>query len=147
MIMIVTFYSYKGGVGRTQLCANIAAYLCYYKSKKILLWDWDYEAPGLHYYFGKQNDDIVTPGTLELFEAYTRIMRSGRRVSSAELPIIDQRYIVPLVAPNAAAGTGRIDLLPAGCYSDEFSSRANEFNWFEFYDLLDGVTYLEEVKR
>ena len=147
--MIVTFYSYKGGVGRTQLCANIAAYLCYYKSKKVLLWDWDFEAPGLHYYFGKQNDDIVTAGTLELLEQYTRHMRSVRDPSSASLPKLNkEEYIIPLVTSDPAHETaGCIDLLPAGCYTNDFSSRANEFSWFEFYDLLDGPAYLETLKK
>ncbi|MBP7080394.1 MAG: restriction endonuclease, partial [Rhodocyclaceae bacterium] len=42
----VTFYSFKGGVGRTILAANIAALLA--RSGKTLLWDLDIEAPGLH---------------------------------------------------------------------------------------------------
>ena len=42
----VTFYSFKGGVGRTVLAANIAALLA--RSGKTLLWDLDIEAPGLH---------------------------------------------------------------------------------------------------
>ncbi|MDZ4251053.1 MAG: restriction endonuclease, partial [Sulfuritalea sp.] len=42
----VTFYSFKGGVGRTVLAANVAALLA--RSGKTLLWDLDIEAPGLH---------------------------------------------------------------------------------------------------
>jgi WD40 repeat protein len=41
-----TFYSYKGGVGRSILAANVAAILA--RSGKTLLWDLDIEAPGLH---------------------------------------------------------------------------------------------------
>jgi hypothetical protein len=43
---IVTFYSYKGGVGRTVLAANVAALLA--RTGRTLLWDLDIEAPGLH---------------------------------------------------------------------------------------------------
>ncbi|WP_141348853.1 KGGVGR-motif variant AAA ATPase, partial [Zoogloea ramigera] len=43
---IATFYSYKGGVGRSILAANVAALLA--RSGKTLLWDLDIEAPGLH---------------------------------------------------------------------------------------------------
>jgi len=147
--MIVTFYSYKGGVGRTQLCANTAAYLCYYKSKKILLWDWDFEAPGLHYYFGKQNEDIVNSGTLELFEQYARLMRSRRNVVSADLPRINkEEYIIRLAtAPPKKTEAGFIDLMPAGRYTKDFSQRANEFSWFEFYEMLDGANYLDNCKE
>ena len=42
----VTFYSYKGGVGRTLLAANVAVELS--RRGKTLLWDLDIEAPGLH---------------------------------------------------------------------------------------------------
>ena len=43
---VITFYSYKGGVGRTLLAANMAVALA--RRGKTLLWDLDVEAPGLH---------------------------------------------------------------------------------------------------
>jgi WD40 repeat protein/MinD-like ATPase involved in chromosome partitioning or flagellar assembly len=46
MALTVTFYSYKGGVGRTILAANIAVLLA--RRGKTLLCDFDLEAPGLH---------------------------------------------------------------------------------------------------
>lgn len=47
---IITFYSYKGGVGRTMAVANIAVLLAR-KGLRVLVVDWDLEAPGLHRYF------------------------------------------------------------------------------------------------
>src|SRR4029077_8525550 len=47
---IVTFYSYKGGVGRSMALANIAVLLAR-RGKKVLAVDWDLEAPGLPRYF------------------------------------------------------------------------------------------------
>lgn len=47
---IVTFYSFKGGVGRTMAVANVA-FLAALNGLRILVMDWDLEAPGLHYYF------------------------------------------------------------------------------------------------
>lgn len=47
---IVTFYSYKGGVGRTFALANIGTLLSSW-GYKVLCIDWDLEAPGLHLYF------------------------------------------------------------------------------------------------
>lgn len=44
----ITFYSYKGGVGRTLLLANVAKYLCRF-GQKVFALDFDLEAPGLHY--------------------------------------------------------------------------------------------------
>src|SRR5258708_19392098 len=51
---IITFYSYKGGTGRTMALANYACYLAQrpvLSGKRILIIDWDLEAPGLHRYF------------------------------------------------------------------------------------------------
>ena len=42
----VTFYSYKGGVGRTLACANFGLYLAK-MGQKVVLMDMDFEAPGL----------------------------------------------------------------------------------------------------
>ena len=47
---VLTFYSYKGGTGRSMALANIAWLLASY-GKKVLVIDWDLEAPGLHRYF------------------------------------------------------------------------------------------------
>jgi len=47
---IVTFYSYKGGTGRSMALANFAWILAA-SGKKVLVIDWDLEAPGLHRYF------------------------------------------------------------------------------------------------
>jgi MinD-like ATPase involved in chromosome partitioning or flagellar assembly len=48
--MIVTFYSYKGGVGRSFCLANIGTLLANW-GYQVLCVDWDLEAPGLHHYF------------------------------------------------------------------------------------------------
>src|ERR1700730_14317394 len=46
---ITTFYSYKGGTGRTMLLANVAWILAS-AGKRVLVIDWDLEATGLHHY-------------------------------------------------------------------------------------------------
>src|SRR3989440_12218630 len=47
---IITFYSYKGGTGRSMALANVAWILAS-NGKRVLAIDWDLEAPGLHRYF------------------------------------------------------------------------------------------------
>lgn len=47
---ITTFYSFKGGVGRTMALANVA-FLAATNGYRVLVMDWDLEAPGLAYYF------------------------------------------------------------------------------------------------
>ena len=47
---IITFYSYKGGTGRSMALANVAWVLAS-SGARVLVVDWDLEAPGLHRYF------------------------------------------------------------------------------------------------
>src|SRR5580704_14420770 len=47
---IITFYSYKGGSGRSQTLAN-TAWILAAAGKRVIMLDWDLEAPGLHRYF------------------------------------------------------------------------------------------------
>lgn len=47
---VVTFYSYKGGTGRSMVLAN-TAWILASQGKRVLVIDWDLEAPGLHRYF------------------------------------------------------------------------------------------------
>jgi hypothetical protein len=53
---IVTFYSYKGGTGRSMALANVGHILAWQSAPphKVLMIDWDLEAPGLHRYFYDQ---------------------------------------------------------------------------------------------
>lgn len=59
---MVLFYSFKGGVGRTQLMLNSAKYLAS-KGKKVLMVDLDVHAPGLSYFKlevdKKQDEDYL----------------------------------------------------------------------------------------
>jgi len=82
---IITFYSYKGGTGRSMALANVACILAERETKEhgkgVLMIDWDLEAPGLHRYFGswmttsKLGIDIIesqepleaAPGLIDLF--------------------------------------------------------------------------------
>src|SRR5262249_6248326 len=50
MARVITFYSYKGGTGRSMALANIAWVLAS-AGKRVLAIDWDLPAPGLHPHF------------------------------------------------------------------------------------------------
>jgi tetratricopeptide (TPR) repeat protein/MinD-like ATPase involved in chromosome partitioning or flagellar assembly len=75
--MIFTFYSYKGGVGRSMALANIAE-LLYRAGLSVLIVDWDLEAPGLECYFTADlpADTLDRPGLLELLLDYKEQMSS-----------------------------------------------------------------------
>ncbi len=57
---VISFYSYKGGVGRTLLAANMAVALA--REGKTLLWDMDVEAPGLHNIQSLRNKGAIKEG-------------------------------------------------------------------------------------
>src|SRR5262245_25635382 len=77
---IVTFYSYKGGVGRTMTLANVAWNLAS-NGRRVLAIDWDLEAPGLHRHFRPFLDDPAgesTPGLIDfLNDAITSAVVPG----------------------------------------------------------------------
>src|SRR5690349_24921325 len=47
---VITFFSYKGGTGRSMALANVAWILAS-SGKRVLVVDWDLEAPGLQRFF------------------------------------------------------------------------------------------------
>jgi predicted acylesterase/phospholipase RssA/MinD-like ATPase involved in chromosome partitioning or flagellar assembly len=73
---IYTFYSYKGGVGRSMALANVAEYF-YLRGLRVLIIDWDLEAPGLeNFFFDDQSDGLEQVrsrlGLLDLLTEYKR---------------------------------------------------------------------------
>jgi len=74
---VVTFYSYKGGVGRSFLLANVAVLLSQW-GHRVLCVDWDLEAPGLRHYFDDWADPAVRPGVVDLV---LDVQNSGRASS------------------------------------------------------------------
>jgi MinD-like ATPase involved in chromosome partitioning or flagellar assembly len=60
--MIFTFYSFKGGVGRSMMLANVAEFL-YQRGLNVLMVDFDLEAPGLDRFFANEK---TTPRLAEL---------------------------------------------------------------------------------
>src|SRR5271166_3529084 len=67
---VITFYSYKGGTGRSMALTNVAWMLAL-NGERVLAIDWDLEAPGLHRYFRpflKDKELTGTEGLLDFVE-------------------------------------------------------------------------------
>ncbi|WP_367131862.1 tyrosine-protein kinase family protein [Saccharothrix sp. HUAS TT1] len=62
---VITFYSYKGGVGRSFTLANVAVLLARW-GYRVLTVDWDLEAPGLHHYFRPVLSEEPEGGVIDL---------------------------------------------------------------------------------
>ncbi len=145
--MIFTFYSYKGGVGRTHLLANMAAYLCHYQNRKVLMIDWDLEAPGLHYYFGENNETVQKLGIVDLmlqFEQQRKQATEENQLKDEDLFFPDENYIHNLVTNENG---GKIDLIPATKYEKDFHHKIGSFDWLDFYENKEGYVYLSWLKE
>ena len=72
--MIYTFYSYKGGVGRSMALANVAQWLST-EGVDVVMIDWDLEAPGLEHFFAGDDELEVARsqvGVIDMLESYRR---------------------------------------------------------------------------
>ncbi len=145
---IVTFYSYKGGTGRSMALANVAWILAS-NAKRVLVIDWDLEAPGLHRYFHPFLSDkelARSDGLIDFVIQYAEAaVTKTKRAKNWYQPYADiLRYATSLnfEFPNK----GAIDFVPAGRQGADYATRVNGFNWQHFYERLSGGLFLEAVK-
>src|SRR5688500_16322262 len=134
MSSIVTFYSYKGGVGRSMALANIAFDLAR-KGKKVLMIDWDLEAPGLERYFSNFSISKKGKGLLNFFTATTTQHPDSSYTEHVWTIHIDEK--------------NKIDLLPIGREDDPrtFSKNLQEFKWSTFFEDHAGGAFLENLRN
>jgi hypothetical protein len=149
---IITFYSYKGGTGRSMALANIAWVLAS-NGKRVLVVDWDLEAPGLHRYFAPfliDSELTATNGLIDLVtefavQAATPRDASLRREGWHEQFVKLDDYVVSLDW-NFDEG-GCLDLFAAGRQGATYAARVNAFNWESFYRELGGGVFLESLRQ
>ena len=151
---VITFYSYKGGTGRSMALANVAWILAS-AGRRVLVIDWDLEAPGLHRYFRPFLIDAelnATDGLMDLVDRYAN--EAIRPVEARETPDKDwyvqyadfSDHIVSINFPGFPTG-GKIDLLPAGRQCDQYALVVSSFNWQNFYERLGGGGFFEAFKQ
>jgi hypothetical protein len=151
---IVTFYSYKGGTGRSMAVANVAWILAC-NGCRVLVIDWDLEAPGLHRYYRPFLSDPElsnTPGLIDFFVHFAEAARIEARStaqSAAAVPWFEHR--ADLVRYSVALDyefpkDGILDYVGAGQQGPSYSVRVNSFQWGEFYEKLGGGAFLGCVK-
>ena len=106
--VVVSFYSYKGGVGRTFALANVATTLARW-GYRVLCVDWDLEAPGLSNYFGRW---LTQPqhGLLDLVEDIAAGHSIGQRQLTNIVPVPgcgDRLALIPALRDQSVdLGTG-----------------------------------------
>ena len=149
---IITFYSYKGGTGRSMILANVAWILAS-NGKRVLVLDWDLEAPGLHHYLRPYliDPDLSTSnGIIDMIVdfATAAVTPPGESEDLSGTWYVGYadilRYAVSLDWEFPDHGT--LDFVPAGRQSLAYAERVNSFNWQHFYNRLGGGAFLEAVK-
>ena len=130
MSMFVTFYSFKGGVGRTLALANVATLLATDRNEacRVLVWDFDLAAPGLQ--------DVMQCkwkaeklGFVDYVHSYLRNAR-----------VCDIRdYICKTSVPG-------VDILPAGFMGPSYAQKLDDIQWQEIYDEARGFQFIANTK-
>jgi MinD-like ATPase involved in chromosome partitioning or flagellar assembly/tetratricopeptide (TPR) repeat protein len=151
---VVTFYSYKGGTGRSMALSNVAWILAS-AGKRVLMIDWDLEAPGLHRYFRPfliDHELNASDGLMDLVDRYAseaiRPPPPGQSLPEDWwLPLADiSEHVLGINFAGFPAG-GAIDLLPAGRQCDTYAVKVSAFNWQNFFDRLGGGGFLDAVRE
>ena len=130
---IITFYSYKGGVGRTMALANIAVLLAR-RGLRVLAVDWDLEAPGLLRYFSESKIQLSNRGgLLELLEAVGSVEDLRAKWSEYATSVTVERNTT-------------LTLLTSGRLDTEYESRVLNFEWPAFFRERKGGEALEMLR-
>lgn len=148
---VVTFYSYKGGSGRTLALANVASFLAKRgeKDNSILVIDWDLDSPGLHRYFHPymvENRLSESEGLIELFEILaSRIENSSdngvfrEEIGSIfeDITLDNFTTSVKFIFPNKDEYF--IDFMPSGKLDNNYGEKIRRFVWDKLWDRAPNI--------
>ncbi len=128
---VTTFYSFKGGVGRTMALANAAATLAL-RGRRVLVVDFDIEAPGLDTFDALKPREEV-PGVIDFV---TRYLESGQAPDASgfigECPPIGKRG-------------GKLWIMPSG-RNESYAANFNQVDWGDLYERHEGFLLFEDLK-
>lgn len=129
---VITFYSYKGGVGRSFALANTAVLLARW-GYRVLVVDWDLEAPGLHLYFEPYLPTSPRSGVVDIAQEYL----AGVRTPSSHEVRVDVDGVLDLIA------AGRIE---ESRLDPSYARRMQALDWEDLY-RLGFAAHLEEYRE
>jgi cellulose biosynthesis protein BcsQ len=138
MGQIITFYSYKGGVGRTMALANVAVLLSQW-GYKVLMIDWDLEAPGLENFF----KDFIHPdkvtlqkGVIDILDAYS----DGKREC-----VPGWRNLI--LSIGVQHSRENLYLLTAGRRDNGYFHKVRSLDVGQFYTEKNGGAFIEKLRN
>ncbi len=129
---IVTFYSFKGGVGRTMALVNVGVELAQ-SGRRVLLVDFDLEAPGLET-FDLHQPREQTPGVVDYVTRY---------IATGEAPDVTE-YLYD--CPGVGREGGQLWVMPAGKQDEMYSQRLQAIDWRQLYFAQNGYLMFEDLK-
>ncbi|HEX6625791.1 MAG TPA: pentapeptide repeat-containing protein, partial [Pyrinomonadaceae bacterium] len=165
MGQIVTFYSYKGGVGRSMALANTAALLARWGYRTLIV-DWDLEAPGLENFYREYSSLQSVPdekGVVDIISAaYPMMEPEGGDGHAGEAPRQQEEveapaevelppwrdYVVSIKIGFRDKAEGTLHLLTAGQRSSpEYFRKVRRFDVQDFYREQRGGYFIERLRR
>ncbi|MYE83606.1 MAG: ParA family protein, partial [Gammaproteobacteria bacterium] len=130
---VTTFYSFKGGVGRTMALVNVAVDLVQ-RGRRVLLVDFDLEAPGLDT-FDLGSPPHRTPGLVDFVSAY---------LATGQAPDVT-RFVFR--TPGMGESSGSLWIMPAGAHDDGYANTLSRIDWGELYRKHDGYFLFEDLRE
>jgi tetratricopeptide (TPR) repeat protein len=130
-MFVVTFYSYKGGVGRTSALVNVA-YRLARRGKRVFVLDFDLEAPGIDSY-GLAKNHKDTPGLVEYISAFT---------ATGKVPNL-RDFVLDSTMPGTV---GKLFLMRGGRKDDDYKSALGQLDWKILYRQRRGFLLIENLK-
>ncbi|GAA2743141.1 FxSxx-COOH system tetratricopeptide repeat protein [Kitasatospora cinereorecta] len=145
---IITFYSYKGGTGRTMALAN-TAWILAANGHRVLTVDWDLEAPGLGQFFRPFLDPDVVAATTGIMDLFADYLDEARRPIEREPDWYEDftrihRHAISLAWNQFPAG-GKIDFVPAGQQNRDYSGNSR-VDWDLLYERYDGQNFIQSLR-
>jgi MinD-like ATPase involved in chromosome partitioning or flagellar assembly/DNA-binding CsgD family transcriptional regulator len=134
------------------LLANVAWQLAS-AGQKVLLIDWDLEAPGLHRYFrpflGEDVELREQRGVLEWVTDYWEARIDAPNVSVADLVVAeaDPRNYVRRLNTEGFINDGSIDLMCSGRQDRHYAQAVADFDWTRLYEKLSGEEFIAVAKE
>jgi len=145
---VITFYSYKGGTGRTMALANVACLLARQaKGKGVLMIDWDLEAPGLHRFFQDKFTKLFSgtndidraydekDGLIDLFYKLNEAITKPQNEDEASALLDSVNWDQFILETDIKS----LYLLKAGRFDEKYAYRVNTFNWVDFYNRSPSI--------
>ncbi|QDZ38921.1 MinD/ParA family protein [Euhalothece natronophila Z-M001] len=127
MSQIISIHSYRGGTGKSNVTANLAAMLTK-QGNRVAVVDTDIQSPGIHVLFGFEKDDVTT---------------SLNDYVWGKLPISQVAYdVTTTLGDGFNQGEGKLFLIPSSSNTEDIAQVLR--NGYDIEYLSEGLQSLAE---